>query len=1394
MAHKANGFDRGISLKVGIALPLFALIGMIAGSGTLKAQTAGEGTITGTVRDSTGAVVAGADVTATNAATNVPTSRTTTSSGDYTIAPLQPGIYSVKVAARGFKTLTQQNLSVGALISLSFNPVLVIGEATETVTVSSAPPVLDTTSATLGTVIENGAYANLPVQMNGAQRDPTAFAVLTPGTQTGGGRLPVVGGTGNYLQQLYLEGIPAETINQQGDNRVVSLNVDVDAVDQFQIVTSTAPVEYAGAGAENFTMKSGALKPHGQVSDFVRNTIFDSWSFVNKWQQLAGVNPATGVNYPACSAAPSTATVNGQAVNYAARFGCQPKPYEHQNELSASFGWKVPHTANKLFFFVAYDKFHERAYAQPVLSTIATPLMRAGDFTELNQTGNCATPGAGCIGYKDPTIGYGITGNVASAGNATANGNPAILYDPTSNFCFAGGTVCTRTPFQGIKNGVPTNNVIPAAYISPIAQMMQSFLPAPSYPNVITNNYLGTRVVGFDNHLIDFRVDFDLNSKNRLSAVGAFGTQNYLNNFAAPYIPLPYEGGDLAKVFPKQFVVEDTYTFNAHIVNQLKYGYTRFFQDIFDATQNVPTWAPGSVLGITNLPAGQGGQEFPGAQFYSGSGSLPQTVPTTWTGNSNAISTQLTTPQTYSIVDNVQWLKGRHALTIGATYQFLNLNNANPATFTGVLDLSYNPITTANFTSGSNALINNQTPGPGNGYGYASYLLGAVGNSGANYINPPSIGLQPVAEIGSRYKPFALYAEDNWKVSEKLTLDLGIRWDYLPPFHEVNNHFSFLNPTMTNPATSTPGAIELAGNYGGASVSCGCKTPVSSYWKNFGPRVGLAYSVNEKTVFRAGVGMVYSFGGGAGGGRTSDGGAVGAGQTLGFNVTATATPEQLSGLTAGPSFYLNNGTYFTGIGKANTSLFGAGFAYPTVPAYGSATQILNAGNYLNSAGALVTAAGVNYADPYVSGLAPEFTFYNAGFERGITKDLTLSVNYVGSESHHVFENTGSQNARGYWVNQLNPVYLAALGGVLDSTGKKPILTAAATSANVLIAQAAMPGISIPTFLTTAANVNPTSSTLTVAQGLTAFPQYSSVGDGWGENVQNFSYNSIQITLAQRETHGLQFNVNYTYSKNIGDDGTFRSGFPIPAAALSGGGQSWKADRIDRSWTTISQPEALNAYGVYKLPFGTAGHLGSNSLLVRELVGGWLISGTYQYASGLPVVTSWSSGCANAAPNSGACEPDVNTASSDFTSGNARINGSYGTGPGGRIASNLGLAGGTPVKYIDYNAFKIPTDISTVPGQTTHQYLIGNAPRTRAFNLLQPGSQNLNMALHRSFAIREGMAITFEADCINVWNKVQMGGPGGGWSATASATSSTYGEVTGISNSPRDWQFAGHFSF
>jgi hypothetical protein len=1292
-------------------------------------QTGGEGAIQGTVTDSSGAVVSNATITITNAATGIQTVRTSTGAGFFSITPVLPGTYTMQVEANGFRTLVQDNVVVDALQTRGVNPLLEVGSATQTVTVSAAPPVLDTADATLGLTVENSTYSALPIQMNGGQRDPTAFGLLTPGAQpaNNGGRLPIVGGTGSYLGQLYLDGMPAETVSQQGDNRLVSLTLSVDAVDQFQVLTSTPPAEYMGAGAENFTMKSGGLKYHGQVSDFARNTSFDSWSFTAK---AATTKNAAGQTIPA------------------------PKPVEHQNELSMSVGGVVPKTAKKLFFFFAYDKFHYRKGATYSLYTIPTPLELTGDFTEL-------------------------VGNVGSGGETgTAAPNNPFLYDPTTNSCV--GNVCSRTPFQGTKNGVATNNVIPSNEISPIAKAMAAFMPAPTNPSVLVNNYLGGFPGGFDNHVTDWRVDFDLSSKQRISTLGTMGVENYVNNYgsggtagtanAYGFLPPPYIGGDLANIYPKNFMVEDAYTITPNLINQLKYGYTRFFQNIHNATQGVSKYDAGT-FGITNLPAGQAGVEFPGASF----GTTPAfgSALTGWTQNSNAASTQLTTPNNFALTDNVQWLKGKHALTFGLTYQWQEINNANPATYTGVLSLAYNAFSTANFAANSNALSTGTATAP-SGFAFASYLIGAVAGSNAGVGSAPSLGLQPLSETGGRYHTISPYFSDSYKLTPNLTVELGLRWDYLPPFHEVKNRWTFLNPNLINPLTGTAGLLQFAGNYGGPGVSCGCATPVHTYWKNWGPRVGFAYSINNKTVIRAGFAQVFSEAGGVGG---RGGAANGTGAT-GFNVNAIGPTELGTGVTAGPSYWLNNSTYFTGRGIANTGLFGPGFNYPAPPSPGVAAQELNTGFYANG-GKLVSASSVSFPDPYLSGRAPEIVLYNFGFERGLTQDLTLAVNYVGNESHFII-NSGStgSNARGYWSNQLDPKYLAALGSLVGDKGA-PLLDSVADPANVAAVQAAVPGAPAPASFTGAAAV---SSSATIAQMLVAFPQYSGVSDTWG-NVGNFNYNSLQVTLNQRVSHGLTFNVNYTYAKNVGDDGTFRSGFNIPAAAISHGTKSFKQDRMDRSWSLISVPHAIHAYGVYDLPFGK-GKIGGNSMLVRWLAGGWQFSGIYTFTSGTPMAVTWSGCSSSTYPGQGQCMPDMTSG----YSGHARINGKFGSGPKGYTACNLGIGSGcTSVKYVDVNAFAQPQNAST---SSTAQYLIGNAPRTRAYGLRNPYSWNIDSGLRRSIPVKEGINFVFEADCLNTTNKVVFGNP----SATWASGSTSFGQITGVSNTPRDWQFAGHLNF
>jgi len=237
-----------------------------------NAQTGGDGAITGTVLDSTGALIPNATVTATNTATGVVTTRHTSSGGLYQLSPLSIGTYTVTIEANGFKTETQQNIVINASQVFGLNLTLQPGNTAETVTVDTAPPALDTTNAVLGGTITSKEYMELPLLVAGnQQRDVTQFSNLLPGAQPGT-RSSLFSGTGNRVQEVYLDGIPISEISQIGDNRPIFNLVPSEAIDQIGVTTSGQSVEGQGAGSVNYTLSSGTNKYHGTVADFVRNT------------------------------------------------------------------------------------------------------------------------------------------------------------------------------------------------------------------------------------------------------------------------------------------------------------------------------------------------------------------------------------------------------------------------------------------------------------------------------------------------------------------------------------------------------------------------------------------------------------------------------------------------------------------------------------------------------------------------------------------------------------------------------------------------------------------------------------------------------------------------------------------------------------------------------------------------------------------------------------------------------------------------------------------------------------------------------------------------------------------------------------------------------------------
>ena len=1276
--------------KLQILLQFIALFAFALGS-IASAQTGGEAGIEGSVIDPTGAAIPNAVVTATNVATGVVTTRTASSDGLYTIAPIIPGVYTVTVKASGFKSTTQQNLSVDALKLTGLNLTLQIGSESEEVTVTDEPPALETTNATLGQTLENATYSNLPLQMSGQQRDPTAFATLVPGA-TPGARAPIIGGTGNYLAAVYVDGIPVTTINQQGDNRVVANALPVESIDQFIVITSSPDAEYQGAGLINFTLKSGGSKYHGSVNEYVRARMFDAWSYASK--------TATQVN------------AQGQTVPGG-------KPDEHQSEFVVAGGGPIPFMRKHGFFYLTYDKYHGRAGINPNFLTIPTALMRQGNFSELS------------VPIYDPTTDAKCSTVVTS--NAT---NPAT----TANIC--------RTQFSG--------NIIPQAYLSPVALKMQSYLPT-NYANANkTLNWYGGVPSGYDNWEVAGRADFDLTSTQRLSYVMAYGVRknvpftvgtNSVNSFAGVVFPLPYTAGGYATITPVITDIEHEWQINAHMTNQLKYAFNRFGQPITNLTDGVSPYRAAADLGITNLPAGQASTEFPETSFTAGS--IDTTAISPWTSNGASGATQTTIPNTFTLLDNFLWVKGQHSLTLGFTTQWLEDNVASQLGPSSVYQIGFSPNSTAAVVNGSvSPTAATSTTSTGSGFSYASFLLGAASQS--------NVGLQAVAETGGRYHDTSPYVEDVWKVKPNLTINLGMRWDYFPPFHEVQDRWSFLNPALTNPITGNPGALQFAGNHGGSGVSCGCRTPVDTYWKNWGPRMGLAWSLRPTTVFRAGYGLVYSIGGGVGG-RGGAGNGTGA---TGFNTTA-ATPTEITSTSNGapaPSYYLNNSTYFQGLGIANMAYGGPGYTLPSLPQQNAAAQGLLT-SYYGSTGS--TGSGPGYADPYLSGRAPEFNLFNVGIQQAMTNSLTLSINYAGTQSHFLL--TGGSNPRGLWSNQLDPKYMVALAAVADSTGKNPVLGQKATPANVAIVQKALAGYALPY-----ASISSASAQATIAQTLVAFPQYNGVTDTWGQNVGNLSYNALQVSLAERNWKGASYTVNYTWSRNIGDDGTFRAGYDIPAGAVSNSTKSYHMDHIERGLSTVDMTHVIAAFGKWDLPFGK-GKIGTDSFLVRTLAGGWTFSTIYTFTSGTPFVVS-SSAC-NSAPLAGTCEVDLNP---NFT-GNPRING------GGYRRFNT--------QYINPAAFSTPTAFST--NLSSNYTKIGDAPRTAPYGLRNPYYWNDDARLSRVFPIfRDRVKFVAEVDALNVANHSTMSNP----SATWASGSTTFGVITGARANARDFQFAGHINF
>ena len=547
------------------------------------------------------------------------------------------------------------------------------------------------------------------------------------------------------------------------------------------------------------------------------------------------------------------------------------------------------------------------------------------------------------------------------------------------------------------------------------------------------------------------------------------------------------------------------------------------------------------------------------------------------------------------------------------------------------------------------------------GSGFASYLLGDVDNS--NRIL--------AAENKLRNFYIAPYVQDDIKVTPQLTINAGIRWDIARPFTDATPN----NVVFFNAASPNAGAISPSGNplLGGASVLGTCSYCVGYNraqvnWKMFSPRFGFAYQVSNKMVVLGGFSLNHL-----------DGGPF----EFGTNKVAVNYGNSLSGIFNVPG----TGT--------------------SVPAYGNwdtRTMPLPAPTPFTSA--LLNGQGINSFARNAGGL-PYVENYNLGFQREVPGNIFLSVNYVGNHEVHAPSRLNNPN-------QLTP---ATLNALCPNNAPNCVLGQAWTSpAAQAVLQNAGYGSSGGYYTPYANFINDFGSGQQLAQALRPLPQYTGVVNNF-ENEGVTEYNALQVQAQRRFTNGLTYLVSYTLSKTMSNTD---SGF----GTFNAGSLNTYNQQADWSVASNDQTHLINISGVYELPIGPGkAFLHGSNAVNRLVVGGWQVSGIFQYGSGTPFTIG-----ANGCPLQGYYCNRANVV------------------PGQPLDVNWNnYYKGLPV--FNVNAFSDPG-----------QWAVGNAARNISA-LRNPWGQNENVAAAKHLNFTERFSGEIRMEYYNIMNRVTVCGGG-----------------------------------
>jgi hypothetical protein len=629
------------------------------------------GTITGTVSDPAGAVVASAPIQARNSQTGVVYDAATSATGNYTIGQLPAGTYDVSVMVPGFKKYIRQGLVVQVATVLRIDMALEVGANTDSVTVTEAAPLLNTETGDLSHNVTAKTMDDLPILGLGASqagsagiRNPNAMILMVPGAYWSPNAQVRINGTPNNTQSFRIEGQDASNTGTPGV--AAQTQPSVDAIQEVAIQTSNYAAEYGqvGGGMFNVTMKSGGNQFHGSAYDY----------YVNEF--LNAGNPFTGT------------LVNGG----------NPRPRNRRNDYGFTVGgpvWipKLYNGKDKTFFFFNWEQYREHVAINTQLETVPTALYRQGVFTTATPTG--ANP-----------IGTDPLGRPIYQGE---------IYDPLTTRTV--GTQSVRDPFP--------NQTIPTARFDPVAVKIQNLFPQPIGANAagIVNNYIPNIPTSRVTEIPSIKADQVVGSKGRLS---------FFWQRTKTTAPLSFTFGNVDGL--PDPLATNLGTFQNAPVYRLNYDYTLtptvllhfgagyrsnyFFVPTVDEEGNVPNYNAQTQLGLnggtthtffppfsglctggatTGSCTGQGGMQSFGSAAYG-----------------------LNITQVPSFNTSLTWVKGNHTYKYGGEFRLEGYPGHSKANTSG----------TYAFAGDQTSLpyLNNITLAGGQvpGFAYASFLLGAV--------------------------------------------------------------------------------------------------------------------------------------------------------------------------------------------------------------------------------------------------------------------------------------------------------------------------------------------------------------------------------------------------------------------------------------------------------------------------------------------------------------------------------------------------------------------------------------------------------------------------------------------------------------------------------------------